>query len=348
MNLEFTEPPESVLISRTDSIGDVVLTLPLAIQLKAIWPGVKVGFLGLEYTREVVAACQAVDVFISLENFLAEKAEIAGKRPAAILHVFPRYKIAQRAFTEKIPLRIGTRNRWYHWLYCNRLVNLSRRHSPLHEAQLNLKLLEGLNLAVQPGLATLSRQPWLTKTAPLPPAFAALLSTRRQNVILHPRSKGSAQEWPLARYAELAASLDPARYKLFITGTAAEAQSLNPLLMATAGLATDLTGQMNLAQLIAFIAAADGLVACSTGPLHLAASLGKVAIGLYPAQKPMHAGRWAALGPYASVLSASQNCPSCLSKSSQCQCLNSISTAAVAHSLAEEMKIYLATRKQEQ
>ena len=44
---------------------------------------------------------------------------------------------------------------------------------------------------------------------------------------------------------------------------------------------TDLTGQLSLSQLVELIAHCDGLVAASTGPLHLAAAFGIRAVGLY-------------------------------------------------------------------
>ena len=43
----------------------------------------------------------------------------------------------------------------------------------------------------------------------------------------------------------------------------------------------DLTGKLSLQQYISFINAANGLVAASTGPLHIAAALNKKAIGLF-------------------------------------------------------------------
>jgi ADP-heptose:LPS heptosyltransferase len=45
-----------------------------------------------------------------------------------------------------------------------------------------------------------------------------------------------------------------------------------------------------------FIAQADGLIASGTGPLHLAAAIGQRTLGLFPPTRPMHPGRWAALG----------------------------------------------------
>ena len=54
-----------ILISRTDSIGDVVLTLPVAGILKQTFPGCTIIFLGREYTRAVIEACDHVDQFVA-------------------------------------------------------------------------------------------------------------------------------------------------------------------------------------------------------------------------------------------------------------------------------------------
>ena len=53
-----------VLITRTDGIGDVILTLPLAVALKRLLPHVKISFLGKAYTKPVIEACRAVDYFL--------------------------------------------------------------------------------------------------------------------------------------------------------------------------------------------------------------------------------------------------------------------------------------------
>ncbi len=83
---------------------------------------------------------------------------------------------------------------------------------------------------------------------------------------------------------------------------------------------TDLTGEFTLAQFISFINESNGLVAASTGPLHLAATLGKVAVGIYPPIRPMHPGRWAPLGQKANYLVADKSCNDCR-KSGNCHCM---------------------------
>ena len=60
--------PEKIIISRTDAIGDVVLTLPLAVYLKQQKPGCEIIFLGRNYTKPIVELCPAVDIFISWDD----------------------------------------------------------------------------------------------------------------------------------------------------------------------------------------------------------------------------------------------------------------------------------------
>ena len=127
---------QRIIISRTDSIGDVVLTLPMASLLKKVIPGCTVIFLGSSYTRDIVACCPDVDEFYDWKQ-----TELADIHADTIIHVLPRPEIAKAAKKAKIKLRIGTTNRLYHWWTCNKLVKLSRKKSDLHEAQLNLKLL---------------------------------------------------------------------------------------------------------------------------------------------------------------------------------------------------------------
>jgi len=328
------------LVSRTDAIGDVVLTLPVCAQLKQLFPGCRVVLIGRTYTAPIAAACPWVDDFLNFDVLqqMPEAEQVVQLRSyeaAAIIHVFPKKILARLAQKAKIPLRIGTRNRWLHWLTCNRLVALSRRHSPLHEAQLNLALLQPLGLTETPSLEELAPLVRLEPTEPLVPEWQELLGQRRPgqlNVILHPRSRGSAREWGLPHFGRLAQLLHEVGHRVFITGTAAEGQELAAWLAEHAFFITaDLTGKLELPQFLSFIAAADGLVAGSTGPLHLAAALGRHALGLYPPIRPMHPGRWAPLGPYAQfVVFDNPGCENCRKAPAACLCIKLIEPITVA------------------
>jgi lipopolysaccharide heptosyltransferase III len=325
--------PENIIISRTDSIGDVVLTLPMAKMIKEKFPSCKIAFLGKEYTRPVIRACSEIDQFISLNEFMNKRIGVAGKAPACIIHVLPNKDIARRAKELGIPVRIGTRNRLFHWTTCNKLVKLSRKKSDLHEAQLNLKLLAPLGITESFTLDKISRSFGLDRIQPLGPSLSRLIANDRYNIILHAKSQGNGREWGIGNFISLINLLDEDRFRIFISGTDAERPLLQPIFDHVKDRVTDLTGKMDLHQFISFIQRCDGLVASGTGPLHIAAALQKDAFGIFPPIRPIHPGRWAPLGPGARVFVADRTCSDCSKKPAACHCISDIQPLQIMETL---------------
>lgn len=326
---------KTILISRTDAIGDVVLTLPMCGWLKRKLPGCKIVFLGSSYTQPVVAACEHVDVFLNIDilKSLPEKEQISMLQQQAIdavVHIYPNKAFARLAQKAGILVRVGTRNRWYHWLTCNRLIKLSRKNSPFHESQLNMFLLSGIGINEFPPLSEMQRYTGLTKVNPLPLWLKEELSKEEKqlNIILHPKSKGSAREWGLDNFAELASMLHQAGHKVYITGSPAEHEILKIWLQQQVPFATDLTGRLSLAEFISLAKAADGLVACSTGTLHIAAAVGTRALGIYPPVRPVHPGRWGPIGAKAEFLVNAKGCAACADPQ-KCSCMAQVTPEQV-------------------
>ena len=318
----------NIIISRTDSIGDVVLTLPMAAVLKEHYPKIKVAFMGKAYTRPVIEACKYVDEFIDVNDFLTKRITVKGEKPAAIIHVLPKPDLAKRAKQLKIPVRIGTRNRLYHWLTCNKLVKLSRKNSELHEAQLNIILLSPLGITKEYSRAEIGHLYGLEKIETLDSEFASLIKNDRYNLILHPKSQGNGREWPIEKFIELVKMLDKKQFNIFVSGTEKERKKLATLFDTVGDDVTDMTGKMSLAQFISFINKCDGLLASGTGPVHIAAALGKNALGLYPPLRPVHLGRWEPLGPHTKVFVTNRECHKCTNPSA-CLCMQEIQANGV-------------------
>lgn len=325
-----------IILSRTDNLGDVMLTLPLAGFLKEQNPENKIYFIGKQYTQALIENCQHIDGFLDRAEIL-QKNTLATLQADAIIFVYPDKEVAQAAKKAKIPLRIGTSHRWWHWWYCNKKVSFSRKNSPLHEAQLNFKLLEGLGIRFEPSLGLI--QDWYgLQTPALAQTHRQLLEKEKLNIILHPKSKGSAREWHLDNYFALARSNPEINF--FITGTKEDGELIfaqKPEIFNLENV-SNLCGQLTLAQLIAFIAHCDGLVACSTGPLHIAAALGIQVLGIYPPIRPMHPGRWQPIGKKATTLCLSKNCLAC-KNSNFCACINAISVAEVSQIITKWEKL---------
>lgn len=322
---------KKVIISRTDNLGDVILTLPLVGYLKSVVPGIKIYFIGKGYTRPIISQSVFVDKFIDREEALKDPALISSLRADTIFFIYPDKELAKLSKEVKIKRRVATAHRWFNWIYCNHLVDFSRFRSSLHESQLNFKLLRPFKLNYDIDLFEL---PAYYGLKPADQDFGKMLCSERFNLIVHPKSKGSAREWPLKNYLQLIESLPKDQFKIFITGLKAEGEAMNTELpeLLSHPQVTDLTGKMNLEELTSFISQADGLLACSTGVLHLAAALGKFSLGLYSPMKPIHPGRWMPIGLHASHLVLDKDCSDCRGKT-DCACIQAISIESVKNKL---------------
>lgn len=319
---------ETFILSRTDGIGDVVLTLPMAGLLKQKYPHCRIYFLGQKYTQPIVECCKYVDEFLDWTEIkqLSYKEQVFFLKKRSvnqIVHVFPAKEIAKLAKSAKIPIRTGTRNRWHHWFYCNNRIKLSRKNSNLHESQLNVKLLQNIINQNVPTLESIYSFYGLEQIKPFGEHLQKYINKEKINLILHPKSKGSAREWGLENYANLIKMLPQEKYNILLTGTEEEGKQYRKFLVKPYPFVHDLSGSLSLKELISLIHSADALVACSTGPLHIAAALGKLAIGIYPPIRPMHPQRWSPVGINAHYLVADKKCNQCR-KTTDCQCIRSI------------------------
>ncbi len=306
---------KKVAISRTDSIGDVVLTLPMCAWLKQKYPRVEIVFFGKTYTRDVLLCCPFIDKIVcwndwSKHAFEKQKELLSELQIDAFFHVFPNKALAQLAKAAEIPLRIGTAHRLFHLMTCNIRPRFTRKRSNAHEAQLNFMLLKKFGINSLPSLAHLvDLMNDFKAQEPLSPFLNKTLDTTRKKIVLHTKSQGSAVEWPLEKYILLTHKLIDNEYRVYFSGTEAEGKQFRSSLPNDEN-CIDLSGKSSLGELITFIAQCDALVACSTGPLHLAAVQGINAIGLYTNLRPMHPGRWAPLGKKSKVFAIDATQPS--------------------------------------
>jgi heptosyltransferase III len=298
--------PKHILLCRTDSIGDVMVTLPLVAWIKKKFPETKISFAGKSYTQAVIEASAHIDAFVNADGLMdlpvkecVEKIRLL--RIDVALFAFPDPSWMQRIAEAQVPVRIATAKRWASWKFATHRVWFSRKKSDLHEAQLNAYLLRPIGICSIPTIDELVDGVEIQPRVELPVGFPL---PQVPFVILHPKSKGSAVEWGIAHFKETAKKLGALGYSVVITGTAAEGELIRREWDMQMPHVVDATGRLSLEELIALIARADALVAASTGPLHIAAALGIKAIGLYTPQRPMHPGRWAPLGKNTHVLMA--------------------------------------------
>lgn len=320
------KPIKRIIVSRTDSIGDVVLTLPFCVRLKSLYPEAALVYLCKAYTKSVVECFAPVDEILLLED-LEHMSKVERKQALfadMILHVFPHPKIAQWSKEANIRRRIGTSHRWAHWFYCNEKVDFTRKNSSLHEAQLNFHLLNPLgqkNIPSFSEIQDMSMNFQGNSSSPISGDY----------IVLHPFSKGSAVEYPLHNYVELAERLIEKGFTVVVSGTAAEAEKIGVSFDHLPGV-VNAVAKYSLQELMGIIHHAKGFVACSTGPLHLSGIMNVKTVGLFSPKKPIHPGRWSPLGTQTQCLVFDKECTQCQEKKS-CNCIEKIPVERIFNTL---------------
>lgn len=281
------------------------------------------------------------------------------KRPAlrgyaAFVHIFPRPAIAWWAWKERVPIRVGTSRRWYHWMTCNRLPKVSRRHSGLHETQLNFAVLAPL---LPPSLREkalrlswselLLYRPRLRAAGAPTPWVMEILENASCRVALHVGSGGGAPQWPLDKWVGLASHLAEQLpgVKFLLTGSAMEEGRITALMRQAPHLPwVSTAGKLTLSELVALLEKVDCLIAGSTGPLHIAAAVGTPVVGLFPSTAAMGPWRWRPLTEKARLFGGESLCTTC-PQAENCTCLNQISEQAVATAVIQQVRAHSGSKK---
>ncbi len=326
-------PSAHILICRTDNIGDVVLTLPIASTLKQHFPQIKISFLCRAYAAPVVRLCKSIDQVIAVEELIDPVTFFAQSDIDTILFAQPDKQLAIAAHKAGIQHRIGNTHRhFFNWLHCNQRVRIHKGKSDYHEAQLNFAFLRPLGIDALPERSDIPALYAIEASADQ--GMQALLEQYPFNIVIHPKSNGNGREWPTEHFSALAQILgNNKNIHFWVTGSVAEGKWIEE--HASALLqnpnVSNVCGKFSFEQLIAFIHGADGVIASGTGPLHVSAALGQRTLGLFPPTRPMHPGRWAPLGKRGQILVGKFSCKGCKKKkTASCECMGSISPDSVA------------------
>jgi heptosyltransferase-3 len=325
---------KKILIVQDANIGDFLMTQPLAAMLKRHYPGCHTTLIGREYIEEVVRASPQFDDFVSIANTLASTESDAD----AIVFASQEPAVSEWAARVGIPLRVAKfRLREKTARFCNKRLVFSYRHTTRHQTQSILKLLRGFDLPYDYSMNDIKSVVGFqfNDPPPLPPR-----DTARFTLIIHPGSQGSARDWPLAYFAELMRRLPTDKFHIVLTGIAAEAERFrdSPLMQCPG--VTNLMGQLSLKQFLYFVGQADGLIANSTGPLHMAAVAGINTLGLFPPRAYMTPQRWGPVGPRAEAVVHRHPLPcfGCTKQPLGCACMQKISVAQVEAKVLEWVK----------
>jgi lipopolysaccharide heptosyltransferase II len=298
--------PRRVLVIRPGGIGDAVLFIPLLRELRRAWPAAEIDLLmerrnagivaGTDLARRVIlydrgpgallgALRGGYDLVIDTEQYHALSAMIA------VLTGAPRRigfgtNVRRELFTLDVPYDHDTYE-------VESFLDLARAAT-------------GREPAWDPDRA------FFPLAAEAPSIAGRLLAplTGRPVVALNPGASIPERQWPVERYAELAATLAAHGCGIALLGGRVDRAATRQIAAAVAepGAVVDLAGATSLAEVAAVIAHVAAYVSSDTGLLHIAYSVGTPTVHLFG---PGVLSKWGPPGAKYTTLAARVPCSPC-------------------------------------
>ena len=285
-----------ILILRSDRMGDMILSLPAISSLKKSYPKAHLAILIQEYTRDILWNNPHIDEIIIDygQNMLELAQQIRDKKFDLAVILYPSWRNGWLCFFAGIPVRVGTGYKPVGILF-NKRAYIHRSKVVCHEIDYCLRLAE------KAGAQTTNREIALPiKDEDMQYAQSLLkkhgLLDTFPLIGIHPGSGGSALNWSKDNYAGLIDGLiEKYNARVIISGGSNEYDMLEQIIAKTHTNPINLSGQTNLGQLMALFSLYHLFIGPSTGPMHLAAGLGKPVIALFPPLLSQSPTKW---GPY--------------------------------------------------
>ena len=301
----------NVLIVRPDGIGDVLLSLPVATQLRSLLPGVTIGFLASPTVAPLLERHPDVDYVrtIRFTDPLSELRRAFSQGVDTAIFLKPFRRLMWAAWLARVPVRVATGYRWYS-LLANRRVYEHRSEFSKHESEYNVEMLSGLKL--RPGKV---HPPTLVLTDQEQGAGALSWATvPSPRIVVHPGGL-SARRWRPEHYRDLAIELARTGYGVMLTGSQTERSQFEQDAPFPAPLPIGIIncmGQLSIRELMALIANAQVVVSGATGTAHIAAALKIPTVSLFDPRRNNLPVRWKPLGTGILLRPDVPTCDKCL------------------------------------
>ena len=334
----FNSLPRRILIIKPSAIGDVVHTLPILNLLRRRFPQAHIAWL-------VTPACAGLlDGHPQLDEVVRfERNEFGrGWRSPAVLAELRRFtrSLRDRRFDLVLDLQGLFRSGWLAWrtrapvrvgfANARELAPLFYTHRvptgppEQHAIERYLTLAEAVGCERGP-------VQFIFPTDEADRARVAALLPGERFAVLLPGTNWETKRWPVERFAALAGVL---KERFGLESIVAGGPDVAPLATQIPS-ATNLVGRTNLRQLVALLERAALVVANDSGPMHVAAALGRPLVTPFGPTNPVRTG------PYqrtASVIRLDIPCSPCYSRTCSHQsCLQWLDVGPVVELAERQM-----------
>ncbi len=290
-----------ILVSRTDRIGDLVLSTPVFEAIKKHIPDAYTIVMARKGVIDVISNNPFVDEYITYDpesthhgfkGAVALSKAIRRKRIDVAVELFMSFYPALAVRLAGIKRIIGPGSRIYSYVLLNHVIQQHRKQSLYNEAAYNLMLLKPL------GIDDMNIKPhvYLSDNKDSCEKFLLNQGIKPFHYFsVHPGMGGSARNWSSDKYAMLINAMS-SRYKLpvILTGSTVDNTLINEIIakLADTMYVKNMCCILSIQQLKTVLFFSKAMIGPSTGPMHISAALGRPTVAIFSPVKAQSKTRW--------------------------------------------------------
>lgn len=285
-----SKPPRSVCILRLSAIGDVCHAVAVVQALQRHWPQTRITWIIGKAEAALLAGLPGIDFVVydkkgGWQSWWRLRQQLRHQSFDLLLHMQVALRASLVSLAVTAQTRMGfcrSRAREGQWLFTNAEAAIP---SGMHVQDGFAAFLTALGIPFDAPL-------WQMPLTPELQHWAATQHGHQPLVVICPSASKAERNWLPERYAALAAHAVSRGYEVVLAGgpSAAEKALAQTIIDACPVPLVNKVGQTTLKQLLALIAQARLVIGPDSGPLHMAATVGTPALGLYAHSNPRRTG----------------------------------------------------------
>ncbi|MGL5122655.1 MAG: glycosyltransferase family 9 protein [Fusobacteriaceae bacterium] len=300
---------KKIIISRTDKIGDLVLSIPSFFMLRKMYPMAIIIVLVKNYNYEIVKNLQYIDRIIKIDDYTQKELleKIKYYKADVFIALYSDSFINRLALKSKAKIRIGPYSKLSSFLSYNKGVFQKRSKSKKNEAEYNLDLVRKIDKNLFDNNYELNTEIILSENnIKVSEKFferEGIQEAREKNqskvLVINPFMGGSAKNITDIQYISLIKKvlIKKNNLEIILVVHINDEERILALwdkirdkrvhLFINAG---------ELLNIAALIKKSDVYFGGSTGPTHIAGALNKKIVAIYPNKKTQSTIRWGVFG----------------------------------------------------
>ena len=328
-----------ILLTRTDRIGDVVLSTPAVKAVRDKYPDAHIAFMVRPYARDIVEGNPYLDEVIIYDKYGKQKSLFSTIRFALALRkkkfdlavmLHPTNRVHLVAYLAGIPERIGYDRKLAFFL--TKKVPHLKQEGKKHELDYTLDLLKSA------GIEAMTRELFVPVHENDIRKGKKLLEEYHVGkdvplIAVNPGASCPSKRWPAENFATLCDALaDRHKARIFIVSDEANKMSAQAVAKGMRYEPVNLAGKTTIGELAAILSKCSLFISNDSGPVHIACAVDVPVISIFGRNDPgLSPKRWGPTGKRCAVFHKDVGCEICLAHNCKLgfRCLEEVTSAEV-------------------